>query len=279
MDRLRHLFDFYLDASIHTAVSVFALIEITRLFFGIDRDHHFAYLVFFGTIVCYNFVKYGVEAKKYILVANTYHRYIQLVSFIAGGCALYHAFYISVTTWIGMAVLLALTGLYAIPLLPHAKNLRSLGGLKIFVVALVWAGATVVLPVVSSYKLVDLDVWIEAGQRFILVLLLMVPFEIRDLEYDDPELRTLPQRYGIINTKIIGGAGTILFFFLTFLKSGISYPELIGKGAVFLTMGIVIYATKKKQSKYFSSFWVEAIPIFWWGLIWLLDMFWVNTGQ
>src|SRR5690606_29552922 len=203
MDRLRHLFDFYLDASIHTAVSVFALIEITRLFFGIDRDHHFAYLVFFGTIVCYNFVKYGVEAKKYILVANTYHRYIQLVSFIAGGCALYHAFYISETAWIGMAVLLALTGLYAIPLLPHAKNVRGLVGLKMLGVALVWAVATVVLPEVASHKLVDVDVGIEAGQRFRLVLLLMVPFEIRDLEYDGPELRTLPQRYGIINTKII----------------------------------------------------------------------------
>lgn len=279
MDRLRRLFDFYLDASIHTAVSVFALIEITRIFFGIDKDHHFAYLVFFGTIVCYNFVKYGVEAKKYILVANTYHRYIQLISFIAGGCAMYHAFYISVTAWIGIAVLLALTGLYAIPLLPHAKNLRSLGGLKIFVVALVWAGTTVVLPVVSAYKSVDLDVWIEAGQRFILVLLLMVPFEIRDLEYDDPELRTLPQRYGIINTKIMGGVGALLFFFLTFLKSGISYPDLVGKGILVLTMGIVIYATKRKQPKYFSSFWVEAVPIFWWGAIWLLDMLWARPGQ
>src|SRR5690606_10602649 len=225
MHRPKRLFDFYLDASIHTAVSVFALIEITGIFFGINRDHHFAYLVFFGTIVCYNFVKYGVEAKKYILVANTYHRYIQIVSFIAGGCALYHAFYISATAWIGIMVLLALTGLYAIPLLPHAKNLRSLGGLKIFVVALVWAGTTVILPVVSSHKSVDLNVWIEGVQRFILVLLLMIPFEIRDLEYDDPELRTLPQRYGFVKTKIMGGLGTLLFFFLTFLKSGISYPE------------------------------------------------------
>lgn len=271
MGLIRRLFDFYLDASIHTAVSVFALIEITGIFFGINRDHHFAYLVFFGTIVCYNFVKYGVEAKKYILVANTYHRYIQIVSFIAGGCALYHAFYISVTAWIGIMVLLALTGLYAIPLLPHAKNLRSLGGLKIFVVALVWAGTTVVLPVVSSPKSVDLNVWIEGVQRFILVLLLIIPFEIRDLEYDDPELRTLPQRYGPVKTKIMGGLGTLLFFFLTFLKSEVTYLDLISKSLMLLVMGVVIYITKEKQSKYFSSFWVEAIPIFWWGFIWILD--------
>lgn len=271
MIRLRRLFDFYLDASIHTAVSVFALIEITGIFFGINRDHHFAYLVFFGTIVCYNFVKYGVEAKKYILVANTYHRYIQVISFVAGACALYHLFYISAITWMGITVLLVLTGLYAVPLLPHAKNLRSLGGLKIFIVALVWAGTTVVLPVVSSYKFLTLDVWIEAVQRFILVLLLMLPFEIRDLAYDDPELRTLPQRYGIINMKIMGGLGTLFFFFLTYLKSQVSYLDLISKGVMFLVMGLVIYNTQKKQPKYFSSFWVEAIPVFWWGFIWMLD--------
>ncbi|HUH47560.1 MAG TPA: hypothetical protein VLZ54_10440 [Arenibacter sp.] len=278
MHRLRRLFDFYLDASVHTAVSVFALIEITGIFFGIDRDHHFAYLVFFGTIVCYNFVKYGVEAKKYILVANTYHRYIQVLSFIAGGGALYHAFYISVAAWTGIAVLLGLTALYAVPLLPHAKNLRSLGGLKIFVVALVWAGTTVVLPVVSSYKFVDFNVWIETVQRFILVLLLMVPFEIRDLEYDDPELRTLPQRYGISNTKMMGGFGTILFFFLTFLKTEVTYLDLIAKGSMFLVMGGVIYVTQKKQSRYFASFWVEVVPVFWWGFIRMSDNFLATTG-
>lgn len=273
MGRLKRIFDFYLDSSIHTAVSVFALIEITGIFFGIGRDHHFAYLVFFGTIVCYNFVKYGVEAKKYILVTNTYHRNIQLISFIAGACVLYHAFYISLAAWAGIAVLLALTGLYAVPFLPHARNLRSLGGLKIFVVALVWAGTTVLLPVVSSYKFVDHNVWIEAVQRFFLVLLLMVPFEIRDLQYDDPDLKTLPQRYGIANTKVLGIVGTVFFFGLTFLKSGISYLDLIAKGIMFLTMLVVIYMTREKQPKYFASFWVEAIPIFWWGAIWLLDKY------
>src|SRR5690606_20141792 len=148
---------------------------------------------------------------------------------------------------------------------------RSLGGLKIFIVALVWAGTTVILPVVSSYKPLDLNVWIEGGQRFVLVLLLILPFEIRDLEYDDSELKTLPQRYGFINTKIISGFGVLLFLFLTFLKTELSLIDLISKGVMFLIMGIVIYITKENQSKYFSSFWVDALPIFWWGFIWVLD--------
>ncbi|MCK0144584.1 hypothetical protein MWU78_02870 [Arenibacter sp. F26102] len=273
MNWLKYIFHFYLDASIHVAISVFAFIEITCVFFGLSRDNHISYLAFFGTIACYNFVKYGVEAKKYLLVANRYHKNIQVFSFIAGSLALYHAFYVSFETWIGIAVLSILTSLYAIPLLPNTKNLRNLGGLKIFVVALVWAGTTVVLPVIAANKTMNWDVGVEGVQRFLMVLILMVPFEIRDLEYDEPELKTLPQRYGYVNTKIYGYFGVIVFFFLTFLKDQLTYLEVTGKGIMFLTLGIFMFITKRKQTKYFSSFWVEGIPIFWWVCILVLDAF------
>ena len=273
MNWRRYLFHFYLDASIHVALSVFALIEITCIFFGLSRDNHISYLVFFGTIACYNFVKYGVEAKKYFLVSNTYHKNIQVVSFIAGGFALYHSFFVSYEAWIGLAVLSVLTSLYAVPLLPNAKNLRSLGGLKIFIVAMVWAGTTVVLPVVAADRVLDWDVSIELVQRFLMVLILMLPFEIRDLDYDDPELRTLPQRFGYLKTTIFGASGAVVFFFLTFMKDYLTNFEVFGKGLAFLGLAVLMLVTRRNQSQFFSSFWVEAIPIFWWACILVMDVF------
>lgn len=267
---LKRLFDFYLDASIHTALAVFALVEVTGVLFGIARDHNFSFLVFFGTIVCYNFIKYGVEAKKYILVSNSYHKYIQIVSFIAGALALYHAFHISLHTWLGIIFLCLLTCLYAVPMLPRAKSLRSLGGLKIFIVAMVWAGTTVVLPVISAGMTIGWDVIVEGAQRFILVLVLMVPFEIRDLRYDDLGLNTLPQRFGFLNSKILGAFGSLLFFLCTFLKEDITSIEVISKAVLLLVLGLMMYRTKKMQSKYFASFWVEGIPILWWAVVLLL---------
>ncbi|MEZ4969752.1 MAG: hypothetical protein R2814_08890 [Flavobacteriaceae bacterium] len=268
-----YIFHFYLDASIHVALSVFAFIEITCVFFGLPRDNHISYLVFFGTIACYNFVKYGVEAKKYYLVSNTYHKNIQVISFISGGFALYHSFFISFEVWIGMVILSVLTSLYAIPLLPNAKNLRSLGGLKIFIVALVWAGTTVILPVVAAEAVLDWDVAVESMQRFLMVLILMVPFEIRDLDFDDPELRTLPQRFGYRKTKLLGAAGAVIFFFWTFLKDHFTYLEVMGKGLVFLVLGTLMLVTKRNQSPFFSSFWVESVPILWWVCILVMDVF------
>ncbi|MFK7813056.1 MAG: hypothetical protein AB8B59_11215 [Maribacter sp.] len=270
MKWLKRIFDFYLDASIHVALAIYALLQITFQTLNIPSDYHLSFFLLFGSISCYNFVKYGVEAEKYILVGNQYHKGIQFLSLIALGFSLYHGYFLSFEVWLAVTGLIFLTGLYALPVLPKAQNLRSWGGLKIFVVALVWAGATVLLPVFSADQLISWDIGIETFQRFVLILILLIPFEIRDLAYDKAELRTLPQRFGVAKTKIFGSFATLLFFFSTFLKDDLSIKELIFKGVLFLILGSLMFVTKRNQSKYFASFWVEAIPIFWYGLVMLL---------
>ena len=270
MKWLKSIFDFYLDASIHVAFAIYALLQISFLTLNIPYDFHLSFFIFFGSISCYNFIKYGVEAEKYILVGNQYHKGIQLLSFIALGIALYHGHFLSVRVWVGIGGLVFLTGLYALPVLPKAKNLRSWGGLKIFVVGLVWSGATVLLPVLSSQLEFTWDIGIQTFQRIMLILVLLIPFEIRDLAYDNAALRTLPQRYGVTNTKIIGGFATLVFFFSTFLIDDLGSQTLILNGLLFLILGSMIFITKRNQAKYYASFWVEAIPILWWSLTLLL---------
>jgi len=267
MKLLQRLFDFYLDASVHVAFGVFALVGVTAITLNIPLDRHLAWFLFFGTIICYNFVKYGVEAKKYVLVANRYHKNIQFFSFIAIIFMGYHAYFLKLEVCFAILGLALVSGLYALPVLPHAKNLRSLGGLKMFIVAVVWTGTTVLLPVLAADYELSWDVKVVLLQRFLFVLILLLPFEIRDLQHDAPELRTLPQRYGVANTKIFGAFMVVLFFFATFLKDEIALVDLVSKGVLFLILGSLMYATKRHQSNYFSSFWVEAIPIGWYLLL------------
>lgn len=273
MKALQSIFDFYLDASVHIAFSILALVHVTSITLNIAVDTHLCWFLFFGSIACYNFVKYGVEADKYFLVTDRHQKHIQWASLLALCLATYHGYFLSGTVYIAIVVLVALTGLYAIPVLPHTKNLRNLGGLKIFVVALVWAGATVILPVVAAEASISWDVGVETLQRFLLVLILLVPFEIRDLAYDSPELRTLPQRFGITGTKIIGVCAIVPFFMLTLLKDVVSPVELMANAVLCLVLGLLIGSTKRNQRPYFSSFLVEAVPIFWWGLLLLFARF------
>ncbi|WP_339712087.1 hypothetical protein [uncultured Kriegella sp.] len=271
MRNLKHLFDFYIDASIHVALAVYSLLWVSSCFFDIAVDNYLGGFVFFGTIACYNFMKYGVEAHKYILVASRYHKNIQFFSLLCLGIALYFAFFLHVEVLLVLGVLSLLIGLYTLPVLPGTKNLRSFGGFKIFLVALVWAGTTVLLPVLMVDMNISCDVIIEIMQRFILVLILLVPFEIRDLKFDAPELNTLPQRYGVTRTKIFGAFATLPFFFLTLFKDDISQLEAVSRGVMFLALGSMIFITRRNQSKYFASFWVEGIPIFWAILLWGLS--------
>ncbi|MDO1513552.1 hypothetical protein Q2T41_12895 [Maribacter confluentis] len=267
----KRVFDFYLDASIHVAFAVLSLMYITALTVNINVDFHLYCFVFFGTIGCYNFVKYGVEAHKYILVANRYHKNIQFFSIICTLIAIYHSLFLSKQVFMGLLVLGGITALYALPVLPRHRNFRSLSGFKILIVALVWAGTTVILPVYSETSQIDYDIQLETVQRFLLVLVLLVPFEIRDLKYDHSDLKTLPQRLGVVGARRIGYVWVLLFYTITFLKSNVE-PTLIISNTVFgLLLLLALYRSKKNQSKYYASFWVEALPIIWWTIVVLLN--------
>lgn len=270
MTWLKRIFDFYLDASVHVALGIFSLVHITALTLQIQVSSALYFFIFFGSISCYNFVKYGVEAEKYILVANRYHKNIQFVSIASLLIAAYCAFFLAERTLVGLLVLGGITALYALPVLPKHKNFRSLSGLKILIVAAVWAGTTVYLPAISQLDEISWNVKIEILQRFLFVLILLVPFEIRDLKYDSPNLKTLPQRVGVKGSKVIGYSWVFLFYILTFLTTNVKAEIVAAKTILFLLLLLVLYKTKINQGKYFSSFWVESIPLFWWVIMVLL---------
>ncbi|MBO0321681.1 hypothetical protein J0X14_05195 [Muricauda sp. CAU 1633] len=270
MRSLKSIFDFYLDASIHVALAVISLTGVTFYLLDASFDPYLLGFIFFGVIVCYNFVKYGVEAYKYLIVSNAYHKIIQIFSFLAFVFALYFMTQLNQKIWVAIAMMTLLSALYAVPLLPRAKNLRNLGGFKIYIVALVWVGFTVLLPAIDAKIPLHWDVWILFLQRFILVVVLILPFEIRDLQWDDKNLKTLPQVYGIKKTKKIGIVLTVIFFLLTFLRDEIHEYEVWLR---FILGGIMIFmllSSQKMQSKYYVSFWVEGIPMLWLGMFWVV---------
>ena len=263
MKYLKYLFDFYLDASVHVAAAVLALYFVTIDILGVQGNYFLALFMAMSTIVCYNFVKYGVEAKKYVIVSNRYHQLIQIFSFICFAILVYCAINLSFELLRAIAALTVLAALYAIPVLPNAHNLRSLGVLKIFVVALVWTGFTAALPIMDASLPMGWDTTILLVQRFLLVLVLMLPFEVRDMRFDDPAMKTIPQRIGLKKTKLLGYVLTGLYFLLAFIKDDVTQAEIFQRLLVALALVWAVHQTKEKRSRYFASFWVEAIPLFW----------------
>lgn len=267
MRGLKRILDFYINASIHVACAVVALYLISVVYIQGSTNMDLAFFLGLGTIACYNFIKYGVEAEKYLIVANPAHKIIQVFSILSLLGACFFFFRLPGSLWGAIVGLGLLSMLYAIPFLPRAKNLRSLGGMKVFLVALVWAGCTVVLPIVENGKPLQPIYAILILQRFLLVLILLIPFEIRDVKYDDTALKTFPQRLGVARTKTLGYTLLVCYVLLAFAGSNGAFTKVFIALVLVLLLFFAIKNADVDASKYYTSFWVEGIPILYYTLV------------
>ena len=267
MHYLKKLLDFYINSSIHVALSVYALVRMTSYLFDIAKIDASALFAFFGTIVGYNFVKYDALARIQKLQMRSELKGIAVLSFLSFLATCYYFFQLEETTKIIAFVFLILTMLYTLPFFPNRKNARNWAGVKIYIVALCWVGVTLFLPIINAGITLTLYVFVIAVQRFILIFVLILIFEIIDLQVDDPNLKTVPQQIGVEKTKIVGGLLLLLFILLCFFQIDFSFPSLFVRLGVAFTIFLFLLFAHEKQSKYYSTFWVESIPILWWVLL------------
>ena len=276
MTILKQLLNFYINSSIHVALAVVALTWVTFFQFDLVFDYCLFYFVFFATITGYNFIKYfGVARFHHRSLAN-WLKTIQVFSFLAFIAMCYFAFQLELNSLSYLVLFGLITFFYAMPVWPwyyfkdQQKNLRQVGGLKIYVIAIVWVFVTLFLPLIEYKISINTDTILTAAQRFLMVIVLTLPFEIRDLNYDSIKLATIPQRIGIKNTKIFGVALLILFFLMEYFKDDLRDMAILSNVMLMIITLLFLLMSNKNQSKYYSAFWVEAIPIMWIGILLML---------
>ncbi len=269
MKLLKRVFSFYVNSSIHVALAVLSLVMITEIEFELKISKTLYGFVFFGAITGYNFVKYAAVAGLHHRSLTDSLKTIQVFSILCFVILLFFSLRQSFETLCATAVFGMLTLLYAVPFL-RKKNLRNFSGLKIFIVAIVWAGVTVIVPLIAAKEEYVAAHAITFLQRTFIVIALTIPFEIRDLPYDKPTLNTLPQRHGIFVTKILGGVLLGICFLMEYFRDVISIPYAVGLLFACILTAIAIFFSEKRQPRYFASFWVESIPIVWCGFLLLI---------
>ena len=242
-------------------LAVLALVQITTLDFDLPCHFSHQFIFFSAPFLAYNFIKFHRFLWKEIDSINK--GLVFLIGFTAFGVFLFEGlgFYLPVSSWIILFFTLLLVLLYCLPLPGFKWNFRGFKGLKIHLVALSWVLTTVFLPLSIHGQVMAEFSLAYAFQRYIFVIVATLPFEIRDMKLDDPNLSTWPQKLGIQKTRLFGGL--LLFFFVSLeIYHSISSNFLLVLGMAILLMAFVL-KSKEEQSKYFCSFWVEGIPILW----------------
>jgi hypothetical protein len=253
---VKRLFDFYLNSSLHVAFAVWCLLYITHLTEALPYSKSYGFTVFLGTVIGYNFLKYIVVFLKEKWDFDFYGP-ILLLSGIAGIGLLYFVLDLPQSVVLQLVYLGALLLVY-----PY---LRRFGWLKFGLVVLVVTYVTVYIPY-QSVKWLPWDYYISLLQRVLILSSLLIPFEIMDSTTDPQSMNTLPHLLGIKATKILGILVVVPFLLLEFFKAHPSYAVV----PIALITVFSIRFTSLKRSPYYTSFWVESIPIVWLFLVWVL---------
>ena len=259
-------FNFYIFSNIHVAFATFFLVKITLENIGIS-DNTTAWFVFFATLLSYNIIRF----LRLSSINNWYNLWIKhhlkllyalsIGSFIA---IVYLSFQLRCKAILVLLPFSLATFFYVFPLKKY--SLRNVAGLKLFLIAFSWAGITVLFPLTQNYLLFRTVDWLVFLQRFLFIIVITIPFDIRDVNYDVSELKTLPQQLGVHKSKILAISLLVVFVLLEFLKTTIEI-HLLPTVLITIISGILVWFATAKQSKYYSAFLIESLPIVWYVLL------------
>ncbi|MGV6846620.1 MAG: hypothetical protein ACWA42_10895 [Lutibacter sp.] len=270
MNILKKILNFYIFSNLHVAIAGFCLTQITLIKYNIN-SYIASFVVAFGIIISYNFIRYfEIDKKRLGWFKDWFYnnlKYLILISILS----LVGLFYIVFKGMFNFHSLLILipfgfiTFFYAIPIIKIKKisiSFRNFPGIKIFSIALAWAGITVLFPIQEAKSDLSNMVWVDFFARFLLVVAYTIPFDIRDMKYDDFDLKTIPQLLGVRGAKQLAVGLIILFEILNYstsLNQIYAIKDLIfGLIALFF-----IWKSNENKLHFYTSFWVEAIPIYW----------------
>jgi len=260
------------DGSFITGLSAFSLVRLTQMWFGILNGWDVAWLVFFGTVAGYNFIKYDALVRFRWAQLRPKIKVIACLSFGCIAMAVWYFLQLHMAAQLTVVGFGFLTMLYALPFFPNRKNARNWAGVKIYIVSICWMGVTAVLPLVQARIPFDEAAVILCVRRFLFVLVLVLIFEIIDLAKDDPLLRTIPQWIGVKRTKQLGHALLLILVALNGADFH-SYPEIAVNTGIFALTGAFLYFAHENRSPQYTLVWAESIPVFWWLASLLLSYF------
>ena len=237
---LRKILNFYIRSSIHVGLAVFSLVQLSN-----PQWNSYSFLVLLGTIVGYNFLKYSEW-----FLSNKFFRFhyfgILSVTLISALGFLLLFLQQDSSLQLDLIIAFALVVLYPF--------IRKTGWIKPFYVSFVVSYITLFIPLNRHEEIVLLFI-----QRFLLLSSVMIPFEILDSTTDAVAMKTLPHLFGIQRTKQIGYVLVVLFCVVSFHALDCLYPCFIYA----LSSVVAIYFSTEKRSWYYTSFWVESLPVFW----------------
>lgn len=281
---VKKLAEFIVYSNLWVATAVAALSAFTfKILGGISLS--FLWFSFFATLFMYAYARwFEAPARDYQSTSRLTdwkdrNKSVYIITGILGAIgAVYFAFRLNQSTLFWLLICGGISALYPLQFLRNGKMaLRNVAGLKLFVISAVWAIVTTVLPA----KEMELSWSFELGfltlQRFLFVMAITIPFDIRDLRIDSPDINTLPYRIGVKRARTVAllalflaELGAVVLYF----SDLISVANLIGQMIAYEAASLLIQRSTPNRPDLYYSFGVESTSIFLFLSVSIFTYFW-----
>jgi 4-hydroxybenzoate polyprenyltransferase len=262
---IRAIVNFYIYSSLHISLAASLFVLEVFVLLRIDIDWNYILLVFSATMFIYSI--HRVIGLKKVEDKSSSGRYKIIKTFKS------HIIFYACISLVGIAcigVLLpieyyyfliplgVISLLYTLPVFGQGRRLRDIGYLKIFLIAFVWA--YIALGHNLNDHMLDrkLIVYLILLERFLYILAVTLPFDIRDIEIDQKiSVNTIPSYLGIHRTYVLVNTLLLICYVLSLAVCNflniLTVTTAILMGLSLLSTYTLIVISKGKDSDYYYS--------------------------
>ena len=259
---LKRLFDFILFGNIYIAIASVCLIQSTLIQLGIT-DHLLSYsvLTFFATLFIYNLqrVFYSPQKdnslhsirRKWIFENQFSIKTLCTIGFVGVAISFFYTDYKIVFY---LSPLLILSIAYFLPFIKLRKNTWF----KLLTLAIVWTTVTAIVPIlIGDLNPFSTNNILHFFARFIFLISICIPFDIRDMEVDKAEnIFTLSQKFGENKTRWVALGFMLIYILLIITEYFLEIFSMKIFVALMLTAIVnasIVFMSSSKRSEYFYT--------------------------
>ena len=152
---------------------------------------------------------------------------------------------------LGSILLLVVSGvvslLYVIPI--KGMIMREIPYMKVYLIAFTWAAVLILFPMLNEQKF-EWDVLIQALAHALFIISAAIPFDIRDLKFDNDTQKTIPQVVGIGWSKVVSPILLLLFVAGVLFVTPEMGQNLAFLGAVVVQFLLVFFMNERRGDLY-----------------------------
>lgn len=270
---MKTIFKYLVYSNIWIALGASGLVTNTYLLANKSLNTKLILLVFFATLFTYNFqrvlklfLKINLQGERVYWIKKNKVTICILIALSAIVVITLSLSFLNKIWWI--LLLSGMITIFYVVKIPglSGKNLRDIPGIKIYTIAFVWALTSVIIPNIIDNLYDQLHATILFTSNFLFIVAITIPFDIRDVNLDDPSKKTIPQLIGIKKSTYL----SVLLLLISQLILVTYWSEMTVAFAIstLVLTPILLQSNENKPELYFSGL-IDGLLILQPILLWL----------